>query len=127
MLLKEYLSNLANRIHDCADTGILLSSEITTDFRTEKIGLIEGRLAFSDESTLYFKEYLDLRYGVTKQTYAFHYQDQNAGLRFRYDNASHKPNLGYQHHKHTAQGITSTTIPTLQEVLEEIITTYFEL
>jgi hypothetical protein len=68
MLIRDYLSNLINTINEFVQTGIILSNEIIIDFRTEKIGLIKGNIAFIDNSRLTFKEYLDLRYGIKKQT-----------------------------------------------------------
>lgn len=56
--------------------------------------------------------------------YSFHYQDAQAILRFRYDNAIHKPVLGFDDHKHTPEGIYLATIPNLCDVLDEIMNTY---
>ncbi len=75
MLLKDYLSHIHNTITECTQTGLIVSSELITDIRTENIGLLKGVLVFLDESTLFFKEYLDLRYRVDKKMYSFHYQD----------------------------------------------------
>jgi len=125
MLLKDYLTDIHNTIAECTQTGLIMSSDILTDFRTEKIGLLKGVIGFLDGSTLFFKEYLDLRYRIDKKMYSFHYQDANATLRFRYDNAEHKPALGFHDHKHTSEKIIPSTIPNLQEVLNEIVNTYF--
>ncbi len=57
--------------------------------------------------------------------YSFHYQDAHATLRLRVDNADHKPALGFHDHKHTSEEILPSTIPNLQEVLNEIVNTYF--
>ncbi|WP_245809291.1 toxin-antitoxin system TumE family protein [Desulfamplus magnetovallimortis] len=95
------------------------------DVRTEHIGLLKGVIGFLDGSTLFFKEYLDLRYRLDKKMYSFHYQDAQATLRFRYDNSDHKPALGFHDHKHTPDKIRSATIPNMQEVLDEITNTYF--
>ncbi len=95
MLLNEYLDDIETFINDFVEAGIIISFEVATDFRTDKIGLIKGSLTFVDNSILYFKEYLDLRFGIRKYTYSYHYQENNAALRFRYDNASHKPDPGF--------------------------------
>ncbi|MCP4400486.1 MAG: hypothetical protein GY801_24685 [bacterium] len=84
-----------------------------------------GILVFLDGSTLFLKEYLDLRYRLDKKMYSCHYRDERVQLRFRYDNAAHKPALGFHEHKHTPQGIISSTVPNLQDVLNEIVKTYF--
>ena len=124
MLLQEYLTHLHNAIAECAQTGLIVSSELHSDLRTDTIGYLKGTVSFVDGSMLFFKEYLDLRYRLDKKMYAFHYQDAQTTLRFRYDNAAHKPDLGFQEHKHTPDGTIPAPIPTLQDVLAEIVQTY---
>jgi hypothetical protein len=121
MLLSKYLHEITETVGELAETGLILSSELTADFRTKKIGLIKGVLSFSDDSKLFFREYLDLRYKTEKETYSFHYQNQNGGLIFRYDNAAHKPSSGFTDHKHVGEQVVQAEIPNLREILEEII------
>ncbi len=120
MFLTEYLTDLAGIIDEYSRTGLINSSEVKIDFRTEKIGLIKGRILFINESELFFTEYLDLRYKVDKLTYSFHYQDKEGALIFRYDNASHKPQMSFKNHKHFKADILASEIPGLNNVLEEI-------
>jgi len=125
MFLKDYLAKLTNTLNEYTDSGVIASSELSTDFRSDKIGFLSGKISFLDGSTLFFKEYLDLRYRIDKKTYSFHYQAQDALLRFRYDNALHKPDPGFLEHKHVSDEIIPAAIPDLQEILEEIVQTYF--
>ena len=125
MLLKDYLADLQAAIRDITQTGSILSSNVSVDIRTDQIGIIKGEIEFLDGSTLFFKEYLDLRYRLDKKMYSFHYQDVQAMLRFRYDNAAHRPALEFQDHKHTPDDIRSAEVPDLQHIVEEIINTYF--
>lgn len=124
MLLTEYLTDIHKTIAEDTQTGFIVSSDVISDVRTEHIGLLKGVIGFLDGSTLFFKEYLALRYRLDKTMYSFHYQDAQATLRFRYDNADHKPALGFHDHKHTPGEIRSATIPNLQDVLDEIVNTY---
>ncbi len=124
MLLSEYQHDLTAIVADLTETGLILSSELVVDFRTRNIGLVKGVLSFIDESTLYFKEYVDLRYALEKDMYSFHYQDTDGDLLFRYDNADHKPALAFADHKHINNQIIPSGIPELREVLEEIINDY---
>lgn len=124
MLLSEYLAEITETINEFTKTNLILSSDLITDFRTEKIGLIMGTLTFFKGSKLFFKEYLDLRYKVDKQTYSFQYQDKDSNLIFRYDDASHRPALGFKEHKYIGDKIFRSEIPNLQEILEEIISDY---
>ncbi|QTA85777.1 hypothetical protein [Desulfonema magnum] len=66
MLLSEYLYEITETVGELTETGLILSSGLTTDFRTKKIGLIKGVLLFSDNSKLFFREYVDLRYKIRK-------------------------------------------------------------
>ncbi len=53
--------------------------------------------------------------------YAYHYQDVEHNLIFRYDNAAHKPALPQPEHKHTRLGIEASPVPTLADVLDQIV------
>lgn len=64
MFLSEYSSECTKTIDEYAKSGIILSSEVESDFRTDKIGLIKGKIIFIDDSKLFFTEYLDLRYKI---------------------------------------------------------------
>ena len=121
MLLTEYLFDLTKTIDEYSKSGWILMSELNIDARSEKIGLIKGKALFINDSKLLFTEYLDLRYGIEKLTYSFHYQDKNGNLIFRYDNAAHKPALNFKNHKHIKSHILQSNIPDLKDVLEEII------
>ncbi|MBE7553249.1 MAG: hypothetical protein HS126_19435 [Anaerolineales bacterium] len=88
----------------------------------DQAGIIEGRLHFWDDSRLEFTETLTEQ-GVVliKTDYAYHYQDADDNLVFRYDNAPHHPEVPtHPHHKHTSTGIEAATPPHLNEVLHEI-------
>ncbi len=121
MLLTEYLSGLTGSISEYAKTGLILSSELTVDSRTDKIGLIKGAVVFLNGSKLFFTEYLDLRYKTRKLSYVFHYQDNNSNMIFRYDNATHRPALPFADHKHSGKDVIQAPVPGLPAVLEEII------
>jgi hypothetical protein len=124
MLFSEYAADIQNFLAEFSHSGLLVYSELTADMRTEQIGLLQGILTFVDGSTLFFKEYLDLRHDIDKKMYSFHYQDADAMLLFRYDNAAHKPALGFHEHKHTVTGIISAMSPALPDVLDEIMSSY---
>lgn len=127
MLLTEYLSSLTELINEYSKTGFILSSELTIDARTEKIGLIKCTFKFIDESDLFVTEYLDLRYKIEKLAYSFHYQDKNGNLLFRYDNAAHKPPRGFENHKHVKDAIVKSDVPELKNVLDEIISDHLNI
>jgi len=125
MLLSEYLREITAVIDEIASAGFLLASEVQNDFRTDQIGTVGGKLSFLDGSQLHFTEYLDLRGGIDRIAFSFHYQSEDAALIFRYDNARHRPDPGATNHKHHPEGqVVPAGIPDLASVLEEI-TGYF--
>ena len=126
MLLAEYLADITEEIKEYSKTGLILSSELMADARTEKVGLIKGTMIFIDNSKLSITEYLDLRYNEEKLAYSFHYQDKEGDLIFRYDNASHKPSLSYADHKHIKGDIQQSDVPDIKEILVEIIGNYLK-
>jgi hypothetical protein len=120
MLFSEYAADVQRHIAEFSQCSLLVTSELTADMRTEQIGLLKGILTFVDGSVLFFKEYLDFRTTIEKKMYSFHYQDAQAVLRFRYDNAAHKPDLGFQDHKHTPKTTVQSVGPDLADVMNEI-------
>ena len=122
MLLSEYLAGLAKIIDKHSTADLIIASELNADYRTEKMGMVNGSITFIDDSRLFFTEYIDTRYKVEKLAYSFHYQRKNGSLLFRYDNAGHKPRLKFIDHKHMADGTTiEANVPELDHVLDEIM------
>lgn len=122
MLLSEYLSDITKAINEYLKTSLIIDSDLNTDFRTEKIGIIRGTITFTDESRLFFTEYVDVRYKVEKITYSYHYQDKAGKLIFRYDNARHRPQFAFKDHKHLSEDeAIQSEVPEFSDVLEEIM------
>ncbi len=124
MLLNNYQANILGIIQKYVDEGWILSFSFSVDTRSNYIGFIQGKLEFEQDSSLFKKEYVDLLESIEKLSYSFHYQDRENNLRFRYDNAKHKPDLGYTDHKHIKNKIIPSQIPDLEQVILEIITDY---
>lgn len=122
MLLSEYFKEIVNIIDKYSQSGLIIRSDYANEFRTDKIGLIKGQLIFIDESRLYFTEYVDVKYGIEKLTYSYHYQNKDSELLFRYDNAKHRPPLKSIEHKHLSNNeILISNSPDLRIVLDEIL------
>ena len=122
MLLTEYFARIVRDIEEYSKNNLIIDSDLHIDCRTEKIGIIKGTVTFLDNSCLFFTEYLDVKYKIEKLTYSFHYQQKDGTLIFRYDNAQHKPRLGFAAHKHLPSGeIIQSDIPELNDVFEEIM------
>ena len=127
MLLNTYQNNIVSIIQKYVDNGYILSFNFSVDARSNYIGFIQGSLEFIQGSRLFFREYVDLQESIEKLSYSFHYQDQDYNLIFRYDNAQHKPDLGYVEHKHIRNKIISSEIPDIEQVILEIIDEYLDI
>jgi hypothetical protein len=125
MLLSEYAAEIVRTLDDYAKTELIVNSEISSDLRTPKVGIIRGSITFIDGSKLLFTEYVDTRYKIERLSYSFQYQNSANELIFRYDNAAHKPPLQFAGHKRLVDGsIIQAAIPDFAVVLREIIDTF---
>lgn len=122
MLLSEYQAHLAGVIDRYARTDLIVSSALSVDARTPKIGVIRAQIVFFDGSQLYLTEYVDARYRLEKLSYSHHCQDEGGNLLFRYHNAAHKPPLSFPSHKHLPGGaIIEASVPDLENILDEVM------
>jgi hypothetical protein len=85
-----FISHLLDGLLASAQARLL---EFQVDQRSMSRGLISGILLFPDDSALHFKEYVDVTQAEPRVMYAYHYQDAEGRLIFRYDNARHRPPL----------------------------------
>jgi Family of unknown function (DUF6516) len=118
--IEQYLQELLGAI---AASPIVRSSNVELDKRTARAALICGELQFTEGSTLYFRELIELEAEVTRRMYSYHYQGEDASLVFRYDDTPHFPELdSFPHHKHVGgeSRAASSAAPDLRAVLREI-------
>lgn len=102
-----------------AGEAVLVSTQI--DPRSALRGFIAGVLQFGDASELHFREFVDTGLPEPRLVYAYHYQNLNRELVFRYDNAAHRPPLPQAEHRHTPAGVEVRPAPTLAQVVDEVI------
>jgi hypothetical protein len=120
MRLKQHLDLIQNILYSRQDISI--ETFLLQETVPGREGIIEGRLRFGDGSLLEFVEVL-IEHGVVlvKTDYAYHYQNTEDQLIFRYDNAPHHPEIStHPHHKHTLNVIEPAMPPHLGDVLQEI-------
>jgi len=117
----EYARNIQSAIDNLLATGEALLIDLQIDARSTLQGFIAGALQLEDGAELHFREFIDVRRSDPRLMYAYHYQDANKDLVFRYDNARHRPALPQAEHRHTLSGIEPSHAPTFQEVLDEIL------
>jgi hypothetical protein len=117
----EYAERILNTIGGLLVTGQAVLAEHSIDQRSMLRGFVGGVLQFEDGSELHFREFVDISLPEPKMMYAYHYQDSNSNLIFRYDNAAHKPALPQADHKHTPTAVHSLKAPTFEMVIDEIL------
>jgi Family of unknown function (DUF6516) len=97
-----------------------------SDRRSLYRGLLHGIVYWHNGSELHWREFVDLSLESVRVKYAYHYHNAAKECQFRYDNALHRPPLGYSDHKHQTDGtiIEIVTLPLLPAILDEIIREY---
>lgn len=126
MNLKRTLAFVQDLLYTRQDISI--EDLVVEEIEPEVAAIVEGRLRYWDGSLLKFVEHLMLRGAVlTKTRYAYHYQDGDGMLVFRYDNVAHHPEVvTHPHHKHVRIGasashdVVAAAPPALADVLREI-------
>ncbi len=113
------MPKLESHVAECVH---IVESGLHTDKRSLHIGIIEGKLLFTDESSLHFIEFVNVKDTTEVYKYSYHYQDRSGGLVFRYDMAPHHHKIKtFPHHKHTPSGrVVEAVCPSLVLVLDEI-------
>ena len=121
MLLRNYLELFRQGIEKLENYGYTESIEIKEEIRPNKQAIIKANIVLVDRSVLHIKEYIDAKYKIEKVTYAYQYQDKNGEMIFRYDNAVHRPALGFEEHKHTKDGaIIEAPLPDISDIIDEV-------
>ena len=122
MSIREHLDAFHRALGRLDDHGFAESTDINEEIRASKQAIIKARIVLVDQSVLQIREYVDAKYKVEKISYAYQYHDRDGRLIFRYDNACHKPALGFKDHKHLNDGsITECPIPDISDVVDEVI------
>lgn len=116
----EYAKEIEELLNSVVAAGEAVLVDIQIDQRSSFRGFIKGLLEFSDASELYIREFVDTTQPEPRLMYAYHYQDKNSALIFRYDNATHRPVLPQMEHKHTPAGVEVSSAPTLAQVVDSI-------
>ncbi len=122
MLLNEYLNRFRKGIQKIENYGYADSIDIREEIRANKQGILNVKVVLINQSVLHIKEYLDAKYRINRLSYAYQYQDRTGQLIFRYDNAAHRPVLGFNEHKHSNDGtIHEAALPDIFDFVDEII------
>lgn len=117
----EYARQIEDVLNAVVVTGEATVVDLRIDHRSSLRGFLSGTLRFGDDSELHFREFVDTSQPEPRLMYAYHYQDANKALVFRYDNAAHRPPLLQAEHKHMPGAVDISHAPTLGEVVAEIL------
>lgn len=117
----KYAQTQQDALNAVVSTGDAQLIQFTMDARSATRGFLAGALKFQDESELHFREFIDLTRDEPRLMYAYHYQDAEKQLIFRYDNAAHRPMLSQPAHKHTPSKVEVGPAPTLTHIIGEIL------
>jgi hypothetical protein len=122
MLLSNYLESLRKGIEKLENYGYTESVDIREEIRPNKQAIVKAKIVLVDSSVLHIKEYIDAKYTIEKVAYAYQYQDRDGNFIFRYDNAVHRPALGFKEHKHSKDGvIIESSLPDILDVIDEVV------
>ncbi|MBI3800765.1 MAG: hypothetical protein HY268_27775 [Deltaproteobacteria bacterium] len=106
-----------------AATPFVTATALAYEERPPSAGLIKGNILFADGSQLDFKEFLITRPTLRVIKYGYHYRSDTR-LIFRYDNASDpaaRTLPTFPSHKHVPSGLLAAESPSLEQVLQEIV------
>ena len=120
MSLTDYVASLQTWVDA---TPFVTAVSLSYEGRYPSSGLIKGSIVFADDSQLDFKEFLMTQPVLRVIRYGYHYHI-GARLIFRYDNANDpaaRHLATFPSHKHTTSGLIAADQPTLEQVLEEIV------
>jgi len=122
MSLRDYLDSFHRAIERIEDYGFSESIDINEEIRPAKQIVNKVKIVLVDGSVLQVREYIDAKYKIEKISYAYQYHNEVGKLIFRYDNARHKPNLGFIDHKHLNDGsVVPCPMPDIADVVDEVI------
>jgi hypothetical protein len=122
MSLRDYLEQVRSGLQTFEDYGLSEQIDFAAEIRPGSQAVLKASVKLIDTSELYMREYLLEKGTVQQLSYAYQYQTQDGMLIFRYDNAAHRPPLGFDNHKHDAAGrIIPAEPPNIEVLVQEII------
>ena len=122
MSLNEYLDLFRKAMEKFEKYGYADIVEVREEIRANKQAILIAKVVLIDNSILHIREYIDAKYGINRVSYAYQYQNSSDQLIFRYDNAVHRPALGFKDHRHSHDGkIYEVALPDIFELVDEIL------
>jgi hypothetical protein len=110
-------------MQQCAKWSFVAHTSLLFDIRPMQQAFVKASIEFINGAVLHLREFIDCSESrLVRLSYSYHAQTAHQDLLFRYDNAPHKPPLGFVEHKHCEDGsIIASPPPELADILEEMI------
>lgn len=122
MQLSEYIDRVQVGLQTFDDYGLSAQMEIAAELRPGAQATLKAKVEFVDDSSLHIRAFLFGQDSCTLVSYAYQYQKPSGALIFRYDNAKHRPDLGFECHKHQLDGsIVAAAPPEIGALVDEVI------
>jgi len=124
LLIETYVNQIRNLIEASEAVDVF---KIDFDKRGRYEGFIRGKINFTDNSLLHFREFIYVEIIIDRKMYSYQYINSAQTLIFRYDNTEHHRKLNlpnFPHHKHdgSEDNVVNSEAPFLADVLKEIQT-----
>lgn len=104
------------------DYGLSAYINVSADLRPGEQAVLKAEVLLVDATELYIRIFYLGGKANKLLSYAYQYQQADGTLIFRYDNAKHKPNLGFECHRHQADGkIVAADPPRIEDLVQEVI------
>ncbi|HBQ97314.1 MAG TPA: hypothetical protein DD761_02120, partial [Cyanobacteria bacterium UBA11691] len=101
MSVNEYIDSVRGALQRLEDYGLVEAIAFNSEVRAGGQALLNIKITLIDKSQLYIREYVTTsasKHDLNRVSYAYQYQSEDTSLIFRYDNAQHKPALGFDEH-----------------------------
>ena len=122
MSLRDHLEQVRSGLQTFEDYGLSEQIDFSAEIRPGSQAVLKATVKLIDTSELYLREYLLEKEMIQRVSYAYQYQTQDGTLIFRYDNATHRPPLGFDNHRHDSNGqIVPAELSNIEELVQEII------
>ena len=122
-MIQNYFEQIKSVTDRFAAMPFVLTAQVSFEVRPGDQGYLVGVMLFTDGSRLHFREFVDvIGSEVDKVMYVYHYQERDAKLVFRYDNALHRPLLAWREHVHRPGDVHPALPPELGDSVLEIVT-----
>ncbi len=117
----EHSLSVTDLLNEIVALGVAHLSHLEIDQKSPLRGYISAIIRLLDDSELHLREFFDGTQSEPRVMYAYHYHDAEKKLRFRYDNAMHRPPVEQKEHKHTIDGVFPAPLPSLQKIVDEAL------